>query len=113
MRYRLTDEAKSNKVGKTSPRYSEPYRVTAIKGDGYTYTMEPVDRDSRGTRKDRRFNYLKTHKRVVSSEVSPEPDTPTVTQPQRDEPHPQVNDGVPKVMEQLPGTSTCKRSEIR
>ena len=74
--------------------------------------MEPVDRDSRGTRKDRRFNYLKTHKRVVSSEVAPEPDTSTVTQPQRDEPHPQVNDGVPEVMEQppVPPPVTVRRS---
>ena len=111
VRYRLTDEARSKKGGKTSPRYSELYRVTTIKGDGYTYTIEPVD--GKGMPKDRRFDYLKTHKRVVSSEVAPEPDTPTTTQPQRDEPHPQVNDGVPEITEQPPVASPDLAQNVR
>jgi transposase InsO family protein len=63
VRYRLSDDARSKKGGKMSPRYSEPYRVLEVKGDGYTYTLEPADGNSRGMRKDRRINYLKTVER--------------------------------------------------
>ncbi len=51
VRYRLSNDARSKLGGKMAPRYSEPYRVTEVKGDGYTYTLEPVGADSRGLKR--------------------------------------------------------------
>ena len=64
VRYKLNDDVRSRSGGKMAPRYSEPYRVMDVKGDGFTYTLEPMDSNSKGMIKDRRFNYLRTVSRL-------------------------------------------------
>ena len=83
VRYKLNDDARSKKGGKIAPRYSEPYRVTEVKGDGYTYTLEALDRSSRGMRKDRRFDYLRTVERGLGQDTPAQPEpTPPGSPPQ-------------------------------
>ena len=60
VRYKLNEDIRGKIGKKIAPRYSEPYRITEVKGDGFTYSLEPVDEESRGRKKDRRFNYLRT-----------------------------------------------------
>ena len=60
MQYKLNEDSRNRKGGKISPRYSEAYEIVRVKGNGYTYTIKPVNPSSRGRVKDRHFNHLKT-----------------------------------------------------
>lgn len=62
VRYRLNDDTRSRLGGKIAPRYSEPYRITEVKGNEFTYGMRPLNPESRGRPKIRHFNKLKTVK---------------------------------------------------
>ena len=75
VRYRLNDDVRSKMGGKIAPRYSEPYTVTEVVGNGYTYVIKPSDPDSGGRIKSRHFDLLKTVSRLneVNHQLAKEP----------------------------------------
>ena len=70
VRYKLNEDTRNRLGGKISQRYSEPYVVTEVKENGYTYVLRPVDQNSRGREKVRHFNLLKTVSETVNEEPS-------------------------------------------
>ena len=60
VRYKLNDDVRNRLGGKISQRYSDPYIVSEVKENGYTYVLRPEDSKSKGRVKLRHFNLLKT-----------------------------------------------------
>ena len=63
VRYKLNVDVRNRLGGKISQRYSQPYVVTEVKENGYTYVLKPSDPESRGRIKTRHYNLLKTVER--------------------------------------------------
>ena len=74
VRYKLNDDRRNKLGGKMAPRYSEPYRITNVKKNGFTYVIIPVNPESRGREKIRHFDLLKTVKRCNSDDERIKPD---------------------------------------
>jgi hypothetical protein len=64
VRYKLNPDVRSKKGGKIAQRYSEVYIITEVKPNRYTYMIRPEEETSRGQRKQRHFNQLKTVEKV-------------------------------------------------
>ena len=72
VRYKLNVDVRNRLGGKISQRYSQPYVVTEVKENGYTYVLKPSDPESRGRIKTRHYNLLKTVERVSLDEETPQ-----------------------------------------
>ena len=123
VRYKLNPDAKNRMGGKIAPRYIprhtsviETYRVIEVKPNNYTYVLEPVDGNSRGRKKERHFNQLKTvdRKEIETNEVSAGLDPGNAQEGSRSSDERQIlrRNNVPEVQTPDEGRSECDQVRL-